>query len=36
LHQDVTAIRKKVHQSGGVSEQTIEAAIKHYRKQLTT
>ncbi|MCB0063364.1 MAG: hypothetical protein KDE19_14685 [Caldilineaceae bacterium] len=36
LNQDVTVIRKKVHQSGGVSEQAIEDAIQRYREQLTT
>ncbi len=36
LYKDVTTVRAKVRQSGGISEQTIDDAIRRYREQLTT
>ncbi len=36
LRQDVNVIRTEVRQAGGISEQTIDDAIRRYREQLTT
>lgn len=36
LRQDVAVVRQKIEQAGGISEETIDDAIKRYRKQLMT
>ncbi len=34
LLEDITSIRTEVHQNGGISEETIEEAIKKYRNSI--